>query len=184
MDWALGAIACSCSVLRPHAPAFARLCLSEVSSSPCLQIDQATSYPNDRHAAGDCSWLGDELTDLQTRLADGGITLRMVCEKTGNPLYLNSVATLAESQPTDVRRYGEESRLRCIIIDRDNKSHREMLLLERATTANEILSLIPTPTPLRRDHTARVIEPDSPLFDAICLAYDYLFEKAKPLTGA
>jgi hypothetical protein len=134
-------------------------------------------------AAGDCSWLGDELAELQKWLTDEGIELRMVCEETANPSCLENIESLAGGEQSNVRRYGEESLLRCIIIDRNSKSHREMLLLERRTTANEIVSLIPTPGPLQRDHIARVIDADSPLFDAICLAYDYLYQNAEPLTA-
>ena len=134
-------------------------------------------------AAGDCSWLGAELADLRGILQTKGIELRMVCEETANPSYLANVETLAGLKGSEVRRFGEESLLRCIIIDRDNKSRREMLLLERKSTANEIFSLVRVPEPLQRGHIARVIEPDSRLFDVICLAYEYLYQNAKPLAA-
>lgn len=135
-------------------------------------------------ASGDCSWLGSELADLKARLAEKGIKLRMVCEETGNPSYLRNIEALAGSQLSDVRRYGQESLLRCVIIDRESKAHREMLLLERRAMASEITRLFRTPAILRRDHIARVVEPDSALFDLVCMAFDHLYEKAEPLTAA
>lgn len=134
-------------------------------------------------AAGDCSWLGDELEELQARLGEKGIRLRMICEETGNPSYCKNIEALAKNSLCDVRRYGDESLLRCIIIDRESELDREMLLLERRTTANEIVSFFPTPGSLQQDHSARVIERDAPLFGVICKAYDYLYENAKPITA-
>lgn len=132
-------------------------------------------------AAGDCSWLKEELPVIKQKL-DNGVRVRMLCRPTQDADYIAAIRELSQHANADVRRYEPkfELYLRCIIVDRDRPQHEAMLVLDKHVTAQTILGRLPTPRPLRRDHSATVICPQSRLFWLVCAVFDSAFEAGNP----
>ena len=130
-------------------------------------------------AAGDCSWLQEELPALRRQL-DNGVRVRLLCRPTQVQDYLKAIDGLAQHGNAEVRRYGPafELYLRCIVIDRKRPQHAAMLVIDKSVPVRWILGLLAVPDALRRDHRVTYIDSQSRLFGLIATLFDKAFANA------
>lgn len=129
-------------------------------------------------AAGDCSWLPEELPMLKSKL-DGGINrIRLLCRPTEDPACRSAIDELASCDKVDVRTYPADFQmyLRCIIIDRNRPQNQAMILLDKKFLSRNVLGIGPRPAPLRRDHKATFVPSDTRLFGLVCAAFERAFD--------
>lgn len=132
-------------------------------------------------AAGDCSWLNDELPVIKRKL-DNGVRVRLLCRPTQDADHLTAIRELSKYQNADIRRYGPkfELYLRCIIVDRNRPQHAGMLVLDKHLTARAVLGRLSIPRLLRRDHSATVISSHSRLFFLVTEVFNNAFNEGTP----
>ena len=127
-------------------------------------------------AAGDCSWLQDELPLLKATLHDG-VQIRLLC-RPGPDQHL--IEELAKHERAAVKRFASsfDMALRCILIDANKPEAARLLLIDKERPAHNVLGWIPVPKALRRDHSVTYIAPESKAFKLIQLVFNGAFQNA------
>ena len=127
-------------------------------------------------AAGDCSWLPDEV-ELLTERSTSGVAIRLLCERTQNPSWTEAIARVASLPTAEVRTYSHDfgTDLRCVLADAARPPNRALILLDKTITARTFFGFVSCPEFLRRNLSATFVPPQSRLFGLTCVAFDSAF---------
>lgn len=125
-------------------------------------------------AAGDCSWLKDELPALRAKLKDG-VEIRLLCRPGPDKDIINQ---FAQHERAIVKRFASnfDMALRCIIIDVNKPEAARLLLIDKERPAHNVFGWIPVPRALRRDHSVTYIDPGSKAFKLMQLVFNSAFQ--------
>ena len=130
-------------------------------------------------AAGDCSWLPDELDVLLERLQH--VKVRLLWSGTADAHVIGAVERIAAQPNADVRKYVGERQvpyLRCIFIDPDERSTRAMVVTEKKIGPGALLRLVAVGRGF--DRRAMEVPGDHWLFELLRKYFDDAFSIAAP----